>query len=425
MNWKLFLYNLTAGNVIPVIGNDLSLLKGGNGAPVPLYDYIGRELMKLKDDISYPDQGIGEIVLADREIASTIKYLYGQISEEEFYTEPLEKLAEITDFNFYISTTADDLLVKAIRKVRHYDDNEINVINYSLQPKSPTSFEPKVTVFNLLGTLDDLKHSALDEEQMLEHFFSIAWREYDNHPQAEDFIRNVKDKTLLFIGCDFPDWLMRFVIRILSNRRIKDDTFKDHIVINTKKERRKLKNFLDQCEKNVVPITEEQANNVEAFVQLLHDKWKGKGGEPLPSQKTVFLSYYHEDKKEAVTLKNALEKEGIAVWFDEEHLRAGEHEERIWDAIDGCNIFIPLISSKCLEAAKSYAREFEWKNADLIYKYKKRSEQPLTVIPCAVGKIDRGDKRIPGFMRASAIFDLKTGQDRIVTEVKNLLKTKW
>jgi hypothetical protein len=426
MNWKLFIYNLTAGNVIPVIGNNLSLLKGENGTPVPLYDFIAGRLMEIEDDIPYTRQSIGEIVLAHPEIAPTIKSIYKQISEESFYTGPLEKLAEITDFNFFISTTVDDLLVKAIRKVRHYDDSEINVINYSLQGKSPTNVEPKVTVFNLLGTLDDLKHSAIDEEEMLEYFFSIAWRECDNHPQAEYFIRHVRDKTLLFIGCDFPDWLMRFVIRILSNRRIKDETFKDHIVISTKKESGKLKNFLAQCEKDVVIINEEQANNAEIFIHLLYNKWRDKKKEDKCTQYegTVFLSYYHKDEKDAEALKNALETERINVWFDKEDLRAGEHEDRIWEAIDKCKIFIPVISGKCLDAAESYAREYEWAKANLIYNYKKKSDQPLAVIPCSIGEVDRKDERIPGFMRDSTIFDLKTGQDRIVDEVKNLLKPK-
>ncbi len=427
MNWKSFIYNLTAGNIIPVIGNDLSLLKGENETPVPLYDYITKKLLEI-EDISDPNPSISEIVLGNPQIASTIKSIYEQIEEDRFYTRSLEKLAEITDFKFYVSTTVDDLLVKAIRKVRKIkdEDSKLKVINYSLLGKSPKDVEPEVTVFNLLGSLSELKHSAIDEEEMLEYFFSIASKEHEDHPQADYFIECVSDKSFLFIGCDFPDWLMRFVIRILSNRRIKDETFKDHIVINTKKERGKLKNFLAQCEKDVVVISQEQTNNEEAFVDLLYDKWmdKIKKDKHTQYEGSVFLSYFHQDETDAEALKNALEKEGIDVWFDKEDLRATEHKDRIWEAIDNCKIFLPIISGKCLDADESYAREYEWPTAGKIYEYKKKSDQPYAIIPCFIGDIDRKDDRIPGFMRASTIFDLKTGQDRIIDEIKYLLKPK-
>lgn len=427
MNWKSFIYNLTAGNIIPVIGNDLSLLKGENETPVPLYDYITKKLLEI-EDISDPNQSISEIVLGNPQIASTIKSIYEQIEEDRFYTRSLEKLAEITDFKFYVSTTVDDLLVKAIRKVRKYKekDSKLNVINYSLQGKSPKIVKPKVTVFNLLGNLCELKHSAIDEEEMLEYFFSIAWKENEDHPQADYFIRCVSDKSFLFIGCDFPDWLMRFVIRILSNRRIKDQTFNDYIVVDTGKEHLKLKNFLDLCKKDFVVISGEGTHNTEVFVDQLHKKWmdKKKEDKHMKYEGSVFLSYFHQDETDAEDLKNALEKEGIDVWFDKDDLREGEHKKRIWDAIDRCKIFIPIISNKCLAAAKSYAKQYEWPTAEMIYVYKKNSGQKFYILPCSVCDIDRKDDRIPGFMKNFTIFDLKIKQDIIVDAIKTLLKIK-
>ncbi|NIM14240.1 MAG: TIR domain-containing protein [Candidatus Aminicenantes bacterium] len=429
MDWDSFFYDLSAGNIIPVIGNDLSLLKGEGGTPVSLYDYIIKELIKIKK-IQYTKQGIGEIVLAYPGIGSTIKTIYGNIDEEKFYTRPLEKLAEITDFRFFVSTTVDDLLEKAIRNVCSYIDSQLNVINYSLQAKSPDSNEKKseVTVFNLLGNLDDLMNSALDEEKVLEYLFSITWGKCENHPQAEYFLKHVNEKILLFIGCDFPDWLMRFVIRIVSNRRLSEKTFKDYIVCNvcdTNADRQKLKDFLDQCEKDFIIIGDGRPNNVEAFVDMLYSKWKEskKEDKHIQYKGSVFLSYYHKDEKEAADLKNKLEGEGVEVWFDKEDLHAGEHKKKIWDAINKCEVFIPVISGECLGAAESYARKYEWPEAEMIFRYKKKSGQVFNILPCFIGDVDRKDNRIPGFIRDFTIFDLNE-KDKILDEVKSLLKLR-
>jgi hypothetical protein len=425
MNWQRFINKLSDGDIIPVIGSDLSLLKGEDGTPVYLYDYLIKRLIE-REEIPYTNQGIGEIVLAHKEIGPSIKAIYRQIDGEKFYTRPLEKLAGITDFKFFVSTTVDDLLEKAIRNVRRYSDSQLNVIDYSLQAKSPAANESEVTVFNLLGNLDDLMHSALDEEEVLEYFFSIAWREFENHPQANYFLEHVRGKIFLFIGCDFPDWLMRFVIRILSNRRIKDKTFKDYIVCNvceTNAGRRKLRDFLDRCEKDFIIIDDGGPNNVEAFVDVLYSKWKErkKGEKCTRCEGIIFLSYYHRDESEAADLKNKLEEQGVEVWFDKEDLHAGEHKKRIWDAIDKCKIFIPVISGKCLEATESYARQYEWPTAKMIFEYKKNSGREFNILPCFIGDVDRKDNRIPGFMRDFTIFDLKE-KDKILDEVKRLLK---
>jgi len=421
MKWKSFIYRLNAGDVIPVIGNDLSLLENEEGRTVSLNRYIVEKLIEI-EEIPPGNKSIGEIVLGFPGVKSTIKSIYEQISGKKFYTRPLEKLAAITDFDFYVSTSFDDLLEKALRKTRNLSGNELNIINYSLQAKSPGKVDAKVNIFNLLGSRYDFDLTAIDEETMLEYFFTISWRDNELHPQAEYFLRKVNDKNFLFIGCDFPDWLMRFVVRILTNRRIKEKAFSDYIVCDTNKEFGKLKNFLAYCEKDFVVIEDGEPSNPEAFVDLLYEKWAEK--KVTPSKGSVFLSYYNKDQEDAGILKKALESENIDVWFDKDDLPAGDVNERIWKAIDKCDIFIPIISGQCLEAGEgeSYAKDFEWKWAGKIYEYKRKSNQKFVILPCSVGDVDRKDERIPGFMRASTIFDLKGNMDRIIKEIKRLME---
>lgn len=428
INWKRIIYYLKAGNVIPVIGNDLILVKNEDGKTDFLNQYIVDKLIEI-EDIPNGKKSIGEILLEYPKVKGTIKSIYEQIPEKKFYTRPLEKLAAITDFDFYVSTSFDDLLEKALRKMRNYSGSELNIINYSLQAKSPQAKSPvkvvpKVNIFNLLGSLDDFDLTAIDEETMLEYFFSITWKDNEQHPQAKYFLQNVNDKSFLFIGCDFPDWLMRFVVRILTNRRIKEETFSDYIVCDTNKDFGKLKNFLAYCEKDFVVIDDGEPSNPEAFVDRLYKKWieEKKQVKGTSYKGSVFLSYYNEDQEDAGILKKALESENIDVWFDKDDLHIGEVDDRIWKAINESDIFIPIISEKILDVGESYAKDSEWVWAEKIYEYKKRIDQKIVILPCTVGDVDPKDERIPRIMRASTMLDLKKNMDRIIKEIKTFLE---
>ena len=234
MNWDALIDRLTAGNIIPVIGDDLILVKNKDDKSVPLQKYIAEELTR-RLGIPYTGQRIGELDTAypDGNIMTRTKSIYNQIDENLFYTESLEKLAAITDFKFYISTTLDDRLEKALCKTRNLKKDDLKIIDYSLQQ----SYEPPadkedgstVTIFNLLGSFKNTTESAFTEEEILEHFFSLS-NQQNRHPLADYFMKRVKSKIFLFIGLDFPDWFMRFIIRILSNERYKLRILRDYIV---------------------------------------------------------------------------------------------------------------------------------------------------------------------------------------------------
>lgn len=79
--------------------------------------------------------------------------------------------------------------------------------------------------------------------------------------------------------------------------------------------------------------------------------------------KAVFLSYAREDAAAARRIAEALRAAGLEVWFDENELRGGD----AWDAkirkqIDGCALFIPIISQHTQARGKGYFR-LEWKLA--------------------------------------------------------------
>ena len=81
----------------------------------------------------------------------------------------------------------------------------------------------------------------------------------------------VNNKILLFIGCDFPDWFMRFIIRIMTNQRYKSRIFSDYVVYDEYNRCAELFNFLRKFNKNIITIEENQAGNARSFIDKLYE----------------------------------------------------------------------------------------------------------------------------------------------------------
>lgn len=436
MNWETFLDNIAAGKIIPVIGDNLSLVKNEKGVPIPLYHYIAEELTR-KLNIPYTGQTISELDLANPlgNIPTTIHTIYSNIDKDRFLTKPLEQLADITDFKFYVSTTIDDLLVNALLKERKLNAPDLEVIDYSLQQQSePVSIEPlvekkQVTVFNLLGSLGELTECAVNEEEMLEHFISITCKQ-KRHAQVDYFLRQAKNKIFLFIGCDYPDWFMRFVIRILTNERFRHRNLSDYIVNDDCTKCPELNRFLSYFKKNIIVIKENERGNTQAFIDEFHERWtENVKSIPPRFEGTVFLSYYNKDREKVKYFKGMLRARGIQnVWFDIDDLEAGEHRKLIESEIKKCKIFIPLISTQGLDHTGGYMWQVEWAAIEKRLEIDKSNmefyggdELTFQLIPCILDNTAFGDERIPDFMKRFSIWNLNRDQDKVIAEIEKYL----
>jgi len=78
----------------------------------------------------------------------------------------------------------------------------------------------------------------------------------------------------------------------------------------------------------------------------------------------VFLSYASQDAEAARRIRDALQAEGLEVWFDQSELRGGD----AWDAsirrqIKECALFVPIISANTQSRTEGYFR-LEWRLAE-------------------------------------------------------------
>ncbi len=78
----------------------------------------------------------------------------------------------------------------------------------------------------------------------------------------------------------------------------------------------------------------------------------------------VFLSYASQDADAARRIRDALQAEGLEVWFDQSELRGGD----AWDAsirrqIKECALFLPIVSANTQSRTEGYFR-LEWRLAE-------------------------------------------------------------
>jgi hypothetical protein len=422
MNWESFMSNLTTGQMVPVVGNDLILVKDEDDTLITLNSYIARQLTRKFKIKCTGQEGIGDLVsdYPDANIISAALNIFNNVEEKRVNFDPLRKLAAITDFKFFVSTTLDDLLVKALYRTRNIEKNQVKVVNYSLQSRSVSPLkkeeEPRVTVFNLFGSFEDVSESALDDEGMLEHFFSLS-NKFFTHPLADYFMEQVRNKILLFIGCDFPDWFMRFIIRIVSNQRYRIRVFSDYIVWDEIPKGQKFYRFFKQFNKNIYEPNKTAKGNVRVFIDELYEQWtKTRKYQPILYKETVFLSYNKQDQETADRLKRLLQGRGIRiVKFYKNDMESNECKDLIEIDIKKCKVFVPLISNNSLSNTQGFAYRVEWKKiekrleADKYY-----GESSFRLIPIIIDDTDLGDERIPGFMREFTMYNLNQDQDRII-----------
>lgn len=428
MGLEYLIQNIMKGNVIPIIGNDLSLVIGEDNKPKHLYEYIAREIT-IGDNEFDNLYNIHEMTLkphADKipHIHQKIMSVYEYIKlSQKIYKKPLEYLAKITDFNFYVSTAIDDILEEAIRSERNCTDGELEVINYSLQPKSPKPVTPKITVFKLMGDIHYPEHAAIDEEKMSEHIVSLANK--DDNPLAMYLAEHTKGKMLLYIGCDFQDGFMRFFIRLIRGHRFMHSIFIDYFIDDRSDKSPGLKNFLQHNHVDFIKMGVGQEGNARAFIDRLYKEWAQRKAEAKTTlyKGTVFISYHGKDVRSAENLKNKLEAEGISVWSDKRDLAYGEHEKNIRQTISkDCRVFIPLISENLLEQPEHYARRVEWSMAEKINETIPFTNLQFDIIPCIVDDSNCTDDRIPEFIKKFKIFDLNAEEVRIINAIKTKLK---
>lgn len=426
--WEDLLNYIEEKRVIPIIGPELLKVDTENG-PRLLLEWLAEKLAaRLNVDLALLPRplSLNDVVCA---------YLGNRGRREEAYTRlrtimreaafaaplPLRQLAQITDFNLYITTTFDPLMEQAINTERFGGSPNTEVVAYAPNRVADLSVArddlTRPTVYHLLGRLSASPTYVISDEDMLEFICALQ----SEHLTPEKLFHALEHNHLLIIGSDFSNWLARLFLRMTKRRRLSDPRDVGEILADSHTMRdARLVSFLQQ-----VSVRTRLFSGAEEFVAELHRRWMARNRGAAPSggsaapvrilpparempENAVFISYAREDLPAVQKLKSALDAAGINTWFDMDRLESGDdYDRKIRGNISRCSFFLPIISATTQRRHEGYFRR-EW--SDAVDRTRGMADGAVFVLPICIDATTEADAIVPEKFKAVHFSRLAGGE---------------
>jgi hypothetical protein len=426
--WEDLLNYIEEKRVIPIVGPELLKVETETG-PRLLLEWLAEKLaVRLNVDVG----PLAKPLLLNDVVCA---YLASHGRREEAYTRlrtimreaafspplPLRQLAEITDFNLYVSMTFDPLLEQAINAVRFGGGANTDVIAYAPNRVADLPVErddlQRPVVYHLLGRLSASPTYVISDEDMLEFVCALQ----SEHLTPEKLFHALEHNHLLVIGSDFSNWLARLFLRMTKRRRLSDPRDVGEILAdNHSLEDVRLVSFLQQ-----VSVRTRMFSGAEQFVAELHRRWTARrrgtapaAGAAAPSrflpparempENAVFISYAREDLPAVQKLKAGLDAAGITTWFDMDRLESGDdYDLKIRGNIARCSFFLPVVSATTQRRHEGYFRR-EWNYA--VDRTRGMADGAVFILPVCIDGTTEADAVVPEKFKAVHFSRLPGGE---------------
>lgn len=383
--WDDLLGHIRQQVLVPVVGPDLTIVNVG-GAEQTLTTLIGQHLVDRYDLTVSPG------MTTMREAVAAFLRERGRDEAERLYRvindiiveldpapgDALRDLAAIADLRLFVSTTCDRLLARALNEARFHGRPATREIAFS--PSQSTSEQARnaqaagstdTVVLSLFGQAASTPQYAIHEEDQLEWLHALL---SDAACLPEWLSYPLKHQPILFVGCEIPDWLGRFLLRMESTTRLSLERKQFFFVGSSTSGEPSLSNFFaTYCRKTQVQQLQMEP---AAFVAELRSRWEEHSGDrsraavfdainpPAPNTPSIFISYMREDADAARRLSDAISGLGGDVWLDERRIRPGDVWEH--DTLTAIRrtvrLFVPVISANTEREAEGYVFR-EWAEA--------------------------------------------------------------
>ena len=426
-DWNELLDFISNKKLTPIIGKEMFKLKQGD-ALIPIDQYLSGQLLQSYEVTD--QQGLTLLKAIDfivknkqeMELVDVITRLRDIVKGINFEFPLLTELLGITDLSYFINTVVYNNIVESILfKLRNQTPASINFsINEPFLDSENLETLQKPFVFNVFGSLLDTVDPALSEEDMLE--FTARFNEKMNDVKAVNLTNALKTRNLLFLGCAFPNWMVRFILRLLSNQPMHSwgTTLRKIVVVNDPSPVRDAQfDFL----KNYRVST--YAGDTEQFVNELSSQWRKKNPSAEKNKK-VFLSYTVKDKDAVENLKKALEEiSNVSCWYDNREIIAGDNfKTEIAKNIKSADLFIPLISENSLLHKDGYV-QIEWFTADNVNTFRKidgRTDKYL--MPVVIDETNPYNENVPKYFSELSIGKVPSGipSAEFINQIRETLK---
>lgn len=271
----------------------------------------------------------------------------------------LRLLLESKCFRLIITTAYDPILEYALRSIW----GELTVRNILDERKSERDinrdnnrksefYDIAPTLFYAFGKAKRAKSDYAINDDM--KVLTIA--NWLGNTKPEELLRYIENKNILAIGCNFENWVFRFLWFVLGQR---PDQSHYHFL---KKKGSVAIMFSDQTndvEKNKEFFDSKDIDyydNSRIFMSLLAPKLVD---ENVPHVGEIFISYASEDFPTALKVYDYLKNQHQTVWFDI-RLKAGDrYGEYIEKGINECKFFMPILSNQTIKDLKEWEKKKE------------------------------------------------------------------
>jgi TIR domain-containing protein/SIR2-like protein len=415
--WDDLLNFIEERRVIPIIGPELLKVETESG-PRLLYDWIAERLAaKLNVDTSELPQPytLNDVVcwfLAARGRREEAYTRVRSILRDASFAPPLalRQLAQITDFDLFVTTTFDPLLEQAVNLERFQGAQSTEVIAYCPNRVADLPDErerlQRPVVYHLLGRLSASPTYVISDEDTLEFICALQ----SEHLTPEKLFHELEHSHLLLIGSSFTNWLAQLFLRMTKRHRLSDPRDVGEVLADNHSDSDgRLVSFLQQ-----VSVRTRIYSGAGKFVDELHRRWtvRRKPADVidlaapqrfLPPERempdnAVFVSYAREDLAAVQKLKAGLDAAGVTTWFDLERLESGDdYDLKIQRNIARCSYFIPIVSATTERRLEGYFRR-EWSYA--LDRARNISEGALFILPVSIDDTDAGAAHVPERFKA-------------------------
>jgi hypothetical protein len=442
--WDDLLNFIEERHVIPIIGPELLKVETDSGARL-LYEWVAEKLAgKLGVDMTQLPQPytLNDVVcwfLSSRGRREEAYTRVRSILRDANFAPPqaLRQLAQITDFDLFVTTTFDTLLEQAINSERFQGAQSTEVIAYSPNRVADLPSErdmlQRTVVYHLLGRLSASPTYVISDEDMLEFICALQ----SEHLTPEKLFHELEHNHLLLIGGNFTNWLARLFLRMAKRHRLSDPRDVGEVLADDHSgSDRRLMDFLQQ-----VSVRTRIYTGAEKFVDELHRRWMVRrkpgdvielGAAPqrfLPPERempdnAVFISYAREDLAAVQRLKAGLDAAGVKTWFDLERLEGGDdYDRKIQRNIVRCSFFIPIVSATTERRLEGYFRR-EWSYA--IDRARNIAEGALFILPVCIDDTNGGEAQVPEKFKSVHFTRLAGGEvsPEFARRLKDLLSAR-
>jgi TIR domain-containing protein/SIR2-like protein len=426
--WDDLLSFIEERRVIPIVGPELLQIPTDRG-PRLLYDWLAEKLAgRLNVDIASLPQPytLNDVVcwfLAARGRREEAYVRVRGILKDANFEAPLalRRLAAITDFDLFVTTTFDSLLENAVNLQRFGGTPTAEVLSYCPNRVADLPAErerlQRPVIYHLFGRVSASPTYVISDEDLLEFICALQ----SEHLAPEKLFHELEHSHLLFIGSNFTNWLARLFLRMAKRQRLSDPRDVGEVLADDhSSEDDRLVAFLQQ-----VSVRTRIYTGAERFVEELHARWQarrkpadsaahsGTATRFMPPARempdnAVFISYAREDLAAVQLIKAGLEAAGITTWFDYDRLEVGDdYDRKIQRNIARCSYFIPVISATTQRRLEGYFRR-EWSYA--IDRVRNMADGALFILPVSIDSTNAAEAMVPDRFKALHFTQLPAGE---------------